>query len=111
MLTDGPPAPKGRNRFQGLPRFSPNLNNYNNLGNLLFALQSTQDASTDGVLTQYWHSDPETEQRINRLPVSDAMMAVIKSGALDKLNKKFDEISASRMGWYGNEKAAQDLFY
>jgi len=43
--------------------------------------------------------------------LSDAMMAVIKSGALDKLNKKFHEISASRMGWYGNEKVAQDLFH
>lgn len=43
--------------------------------------------------------------------LSDAMMEVIKSGALDKLDKKaeFHAISASRMGWYGNEEVAQNL--
>jgi hypothetical protein len=45
--------------------------------------------------------------------LSDAMMEVIKSGALDKLDKKdeFHEISASRLRWYGDEKVAQDLFH
>jgi hypothetical protein len=49
-------APKDRNRFQGIHRFSPNPNKYNNLGNLLFARQSTQDTSTDRVRAQFCHS-------------------------------------------------------
>jgi len=58
-----PMRPRDRNRFQGLHRFSPNPNNYNNLGNLLFARQSTQDASTDGVPAQFCHS--LTQKRSN----------------------------------------------
>jgi hypothetical protein len=49
--------PRDRNRLQGLHRFSPNPNNYNNLGDLLFARQPTQDTSTDGVRAQLCHSD------------------------------------------------------
>ena len=48
-----------RTRLQGLHCFSLNPNNYNNLGNLLFARQSTQDASRDGVRVQFWHSQSE----------------------------------------------------
>lgn len=44
--------------------------------------------------------------------LSDAMMQVIQSGVLDKLDKNaaFHEISGSRMGWYGNRDVAQNLF-
>jgi hypothetical protein len=48
--------PRDRNPFQELPRFSRNPNNYNNLGNLLFARQPTQDASRDRVRAQFCHS-------------------------------------------------------
>jgi len=44
--------------------------------------------------------------------LSDAMMGIIKSGALDQLDKQaeFHEISGSRLGWFGNEQVAQNLF-
>ena len=52
--------------FQGLHRFSPNPNNYNNLGNLLFARQSTQDASTDGVRAQFCHSSAQKRTNVSK---------------------------------------------
>jgi len=53
IRTPDPLRPRDRNRLQGLHRFSPNPNIYNNLGNLLFARQPTQVASRDDVQTQF----------------------------------------------------------
>jgi hypothetical protein len=47
--------PRDRDRFQGLRCFSPNPNNYNNLGNLLFARQSTHAASSVVIRAQFCH--------------------------------------------------------
>lgn len=51
--------------------------------------------------------DAEATQRL-----SDAMLGVIQSGALDKLDKnaEFHELSASRLGWYGDHELAERLF-
>jgi hypothetical protein len=65
--------PRELHRFQRLHRFSPNPNNYNKLGNLLFARQSTQDASTDGVRAQFCHSavqKPSKVSNASRYPMS-----------------------------------------
>jgi hypothetical protein len=48
--------PRAPRWLQGLHGFSRNPNNYNNLGDPLFARQSTQETTTDMVRTQFCHS-------------------------------------------------------
>jgi hypothetical protein len=62
--------PRDRSRLQSAHQFSANPNIYNNLGNLLFARQSTQTASIDIIRTQFWHSEKAGASVMRSLPVT-----------------------------------------